>query len=60
MRRSGRVVVTAADLATICTACQYPIPPSEIVHVDGERLRCPKCEAEFVPARKGGWRQLGR
>jgi predicted RNA-binding Zn-ribbon protein involved in translation (DUF1610 family) len=57
--RKSRNTVTAADLATTCTACQYPIPPAEIVHVDSDHLRCPKCGAQFIPIRKGNWSQLG-
>jgi predicted RNA-binding Zn-ribbon protein involved in translation (DUF1610 family) len=42
-----------ASLNTRCVLCGYEIPPSKILHVDMEQLRCPKCGKDFVPERKG-------
>jgi ribosomal protein S27AE len=37
-----------AALNTVCPACGYSITPSEVLRVDFERMRCPKCGAVFV------------
>jgi predicted RNA-binding Zn-ribbon protein involved in translation (DUF1610 family) len=36
------------DLTHTCPVCGYKIPPSEIMHTDGEHIRCPKCGQESV------------
>ena len=48
MRRSGKIDLSKFDLTAPCPACGYRIPPSELLHVDGIHIRCPKCKAEFV------------
>ena len=39
-------------LNALCPECQYSIPPSEIVRLDFERIRCPKCGAVFDASKK--------
>ncbi len=41
-----------ASFFTVCTECGYKIQSGEWRHVEGERLRCPKCGAAFIPAQK--------
>jgi predicted RNA-binding Zn-ribbon protein involved in translation (DUF1610 family) len=36
-----------AALNTMCPSCGFSIPPAEIVRVDSERMRCPKCGHVF-------------
>ena len=40
-----------ASLFTLCTECGYKIPPAEERRIDGERMRCPKCGAAFIPGK---------
>jgi hypothetical protein len=35
------------SLQTICTQCGYSISPIDLVRLDNERVRCPKCGKEF-------------
>jgi ribosomal protein S27AE len=39
-------------LNALCPECHYSIPPSEIVRLDFERIRCPKCGAVFDSSKK--------
>jgi Zn finger protein HypA/HybF involved in hydrogenase expression len=48
-----RLAILPKDLETPCTQCHYPIPPSEIMHLDFHRMRCPRCLAVFIPEQKG-------
>lgn len=34
------------DLTHQCPLCGYKIPPSELIHVDGENILCPACWKE--------------
>jgi hypothetical protein len=43
-----------ASLFTLCTECCYKIPPAEERRIDGERMRCPKCGAAFIPGKAKG------
>jgi predicted Zn finger-like uncharacterized protein len=36
-----------AALNSVCPACGASICPAEIVRVDSERMRCPKCAHVF-------------
>jgi len=36
-----------AALNTTCPSCGYSITPAEIVRIDSERMRCPKCGTVF-------------
>ena len=56
---SRRLAIQPKDLETPCTQCHDPIPPSEIMRLDFERMRCPRCLAVFVPEQKGLRQQLG-
>lgn len=44
------------SLTTVCPSCEASISPAEIVRVDSERMRCPKCRSVFAaksgPVRK--------
>ena len=42
MRRS-RPDITKYDFTFPCAHCGYKIPPSELLRVDGEHVKCPKC-----------------
>ena len=35
------------SLSTSCPSCGFSISPSEIVRVDSQRMRCPKCGHVF-------------
>ena len=48
MRRNGKIDAKKFDLSFPCAACGYKIPPRELLHVDGERVRCPKCGKDSV------------
>jgi hypothetical protein len=50
--RRAKVDATKFDLTFPCPICQYRIPPSELRHVDGEHIRCPKCgkDVPYLPA----------
>ena len=41
-----------ASLNTICTECRYSIPPNEIMRIDFDTIKCPKCGAVFAPKKK--------
>jgi DNA-directed RNA polymerase subunit RPC12/RpoP len=53
MRRSRRIDPKSFDLTTECPECHYKIPPSELLHVDGERIRCPHCKQDVLLPTKG-------
>jgi predicted RNA-binding Zn-ribbon protein involved in translation (DUF1610 family) len=36
-----------AALNTVCPSCGVSIPPAQVVRVDSERMRCPKCGHVF-------------
>ena len=38
-----------AALNTVCPSYGYSIAPAEVVRVDTERMRCPKCGSLFAP-----------
>jgi predicted RNA-binding Zn-ribbon protein involved in translation (DUF1610 family) len=40
-----------ASLFTLCTECGYKVQSGEWRRVDGEKLRCPKCGAAFIPGK---------
>jgi uncharacterized Zn finger protein len=42
----NRTKVLAA-MNTICPSCEHSISPAEILRVDSERMRCPKCGLVF-------------
>jgi len=45
-----------ASLFTLCTECGYKIQPAEERRLDFDHLRCPKCDAAFIPGKpKGEW-----
>ena len=35
-----------------CPNCGYETPPSQILHVDGEHIKCPNCEQLSVYGKK--------
>ncbi len=37
-----------AALNTTCPSCGYSISPAEIVRIDFERMKCPKCGEIFA------------
>ena len=41
------------DLTYPCPVCGYKIPPREILHVDGQNIRCPQCgkNVPYLPAK---------
>jgi predicted RNA-binding Zn-ribbon protein involved in translation (DUF1610 family) len=41
-----------AELNTACTACGYSIPPNEMMRIDSERMRCPRCGEKFAPGER--------
>lgn len=41
-----------ACLNKICSLCGYTITPPEIMRLDFERMRCPKCGGVFAPVPK--------
>jgi ribosomal protein S27AE len=41
-----------ASLTTLCPKCGYSIPPNETQRVSFTEMRCPKCNAVFVPGEK--------
>jgi ribosomal protein S27AE len=45
-KKIDRAKVLAA-LNTTCPSCGYSISPAEIVRVDMQRMKCPKCGAVF-------------
>ena len=47
MRRT-RTDPTIFDLTFPCPECGYKIKPSEILRVDGERVRCPACKRDVL------------
>jgi DNA-directed RNA polymerase subunit RPC12/RpoP len=40
--------ITKYDLTFPCSHCGYKIPPRELMRIDGEHVRCPKCGKEIV------------
>jgi predicted Zn finger-like uncharacterized protein len=40
--------ITKYDLTFSCPECGYKIKPSEILRVDGERVRCPACKKDVL------------
>ena len=48
-----------ADLKVLCPFCTYPVPPPELMMVDGGEVKCPKCLNTFVPKLKGSSLQQG-
>jgi hypothetical protein len=36
------------DLTHTCPLCGYKIKPSELLHIDGERILCPSCKQPSV------------
>ncbi|MBS1803537.1 MAG: hypothetical protein JST28_09220 [Acidobacteria bacterium] len=38
-----KIDIKSFDLTFPCIHCGYKIPPSEILHIDGIHVRCPKC-----------------
>jgi hypothetical protein len=59
MRQRSRQPLTPSVFLTVCIACSYPIPPIELLRNDGERVRCPKCQTDFIPETKGNWSHFG-
>jgi DNA-directed RNA polymerase subunit RPC12/RpoP len=52
MRRSRSYDPTKFDLSTPCPECGYRIPPSELMRLDNERMRCPECQHDVpIPAK---------
>jgi ribosomal protein S27AE len=41
-----------------CPHCNAILSPAEYLRLDGERLRCGKCDKDFIPERKAGWSSL--
>jgi uncharacterized paraquat-inducible protein A len=37
-----------------CPNCDAILSPAEYLRVDSERLRCVRCENDFIPQRKDG------
>jgi hypothetical protein len=48
----GRPFSLILDLNATCDACQYSIPPNEMIVVSLGKLACPKCQRVFS-AQKG-------
>jgi DNA-directed RNA polymerase subunit RPC12/RpoP len=48
MMRRTRTDPTKFDLTHPCPHCGYKIPPRELLHIDGEHIRCPKCGKDSV------------
>jgi predicted RNA-binding Zn-ribbon protein involved in translation (DUF1610 family) len=51
MRRK-RPDIKKYDFTFPCQHCGYKIPPRELLHVDGEHIKCPKCGQLSVYGRK--------
>lgn len=43
MRRGQKTDPKSFDLTTPCPSCGYRVPPSEMVRLDFELMRCPMC-----------------
>jgi hypothetical protein len=41
-----------ASLNTDYTECGYSIPPNEIMRIDFDTMKCPKCGAVFAPKKR--------
>ncbi len=41
-----------ASLTTTCTGCGHEITADKLRRVDFERVQCPRCGKDFVPAPK--------
>jgi ribosomal protein S27AE len=41
-----------AALDTTCTECGHSFPPSEILRIDFDTMKCPKCGAVFTPKKR--------
>lgn len=41
--------LNSLDLSTECTECGYKIHPAELLYVDEQKVRCPKCGKDFLP-----------
>ena len=39
---------TKFDLTFPCPECGYRIKPSELLRVDGEKVRCPACKKDVL------------
>jgi len=50
MTRRGKInlEMILASLNTTCTACGYSIPPNEILGIDFDTVKCPKCGEVFT------------
>ena len=48
-----------AALNTICPSCGFSISPSEIVRVDSQRMRCPKCGHVFEAGKPPSGKDTG-
>ena len=55
----NRAKVLAA-LNTTCPSCGFSISPAEVVRIDFERMRCPKCGAIFEPGKCGKRIRMGQ
>ena len=42
------------DLTHPCPHCGYKIKPSELIHVDGENIKCPQCQKISAYGKKAG------
>jgi predicted RNA-binding Zn-ribbon protein involved in translation (DUF1610 family) len=48
-KRKINLKAVRASLNTVCTECGYSVSPAEILRIDSERMKCPKCGAVFTP-----------
>jgi len=48
-----------AALNTTCPSCGYSITPAEVVRIDFERMKCPKCAVVFFGNGTDGQRRKG-
>ena len=52
MGRKIDLAKVRASLNTLCSKCGYSIPPNETQRVSFTEMRCPKCQAVFMPGQK--------
>jgi hypothetical protein len=50
-RSKADLAKIGASLITICPPCNEELKPPEWVRVDGERIRCLKCDGIFIEQR---------
>jgi hypothetical protein len=48
MRRNRKFDPKSFDLTTECPEGHYKVPPSEMMRLDSERMRCPSCKQDVL------------